>query len=522
MKKRFAAAFTAALVAAGSVSVLADVELVPVATLEDCEWVYGGSSLLQAEGTNGYALADAEGSLLTEDIYGWSFEYEHGYVVTCTLEDDINTNGVLDRQGQEVVPFQYADIDVMSTEWIVGYNVTETSAEPYDYTSWTSDAKYLIQTVDIYHMPEAVCVASLTRDEFEDASVVGHSINIKNRSTGAVTTYDGQFNELGTVDYVFDEDYAQVDYKTYRENGQTGLTDGEGNVLIAPSFQYMEDVKRGYVEVDTGDMKGLMDVQGNLVIPAEYEDIEYSYYMPYDDVYGEYGYNAFGYFCVIRDGKLGYVDETGAVTCEPKYSEDVLNNYGASATYTDMEGVVHILSADGVDTALDTAYKSVYAADGAAGLLYTVNDADYNTGLVDWHGNVLFPCEYYEVEVSGDGQYVLVQKSYSDPVEIYQINYNVGSASAGTADESEAEPEESSLEAAAVDLTEVLALLDEDAAGNQTKIVELLNAAAETLEADNVGASTILKNAAVLLESDAATNGSSVRELVAAAADMLK
>lgn len=445
MKKRMAAVFTAALVAASTVNVFADVELTQVATVEDGEWIGGGISLLSVEGDNGYMLADALGNPLTEDIY-WSFSYTRGYIIATTMEEDVNSKGILDQQGQEVVPCKYADVDVLSTEWIVGYVVTETEGEPYDYSSWgSSNTKYLIDTVDIYHMPEAACVASFTREEFSDAEAVGHSLNVENRSTGTVTTYDGQFNELGTADYIWSEDFAQMDYVTYRENGQTGLMDGEGNILLTPSFQYMEEVKRGYVEVDTGEKKGLMDLQGNLVVPAEYDDIEYSYYMPYDDVYEDYGYNAFGYFCVIKDGKMGFVDETGTVTCEPKYAEDNLDNHGASATYKDMEGVVHVLAADGTDTALDAAFTTVYAAYGAAGMLFTVHDADYNSGLVDWHGNVLFPCEYSDIEVSEDGKYVSVQKEYSDPVEIYEINYNMGGAGEETpdasADSQEAESE---------------------------------------------------------------------------------
>ena len=271
------------------------------------------SNLLEVYTSEGYRLVTLEGEAFSPEAYA-SVEIQSGYVVAASMQEGINTWGALDAQGNQVIPFAYGDIEFLSPDWALAYTLTEATADNYDYSSWTSDAYYLVDTVDVYSMAAGACVATLPRANFKDAEAVGACLNIEDRSNGVVTCYDAAFAPLGTVDYVFDEDYAVKELTTFRENGQEGLMDAQGNVVMAPSFYMIYDFDGDYAEVSTGDLEGLIDRQGNVVVPAEYDRVQSSYYLPYDAQEGTNGYNAHGYFGVEKDGKQGFVREGGEVT----------------------------------------------------------------------------------------------------------------------------------------------------------------------------------------------------------------
>ena len=67
---------------------------------------------------------------------------------------------------------------------------------------------------------------------------------------------------------------------------------------------------------------------------------------------------------------------------------------------------------------------------GGSGMYYSVTDADYNYGVIDWHGNVIVEVKYNEVELSGDGQYLLIQADYNSPYELLKLTYTPDNAPA--------------------------------------------------------------------------------------------
>ena len=564
MRKLLGILLTLAMLAGMFTVAMAEGAPVLVGKISNADWI-DGTNYLQVQGSNGYGIMKMDGTMLTGTLYGRSFTYDGNVIVAAQLGgDEINAWGAFRMDGSTVVPFQYGDVEVLSEEWAVAYVLTQATADQYDYSSWTDSSLYLlIDHVDVYNLVSGACVATLTRAQFADAQAVGHSINIEDRSTGVVTTYDANFNALGTCDYISDTDYAQVDIVTFRENGQYGLKDSQGNVIMQPSFYSIYDFDHGYAEVSTGEVNGLIDASGNVVIAPAYDRIVRNYYMPMPTDGDNSGYEANGYFCVELDGKLGYVDASGNVTCEPTYSKDILENNGASALYTDMEGKKHILAADGADTTVE-GYENLRAADFASGMFYYVTDADYNYGLIDWHGNVVFPCQYSGITISGDGRYALVDVDYENS-EIYELSYPVaGTAAAVEGDAAgdetpaaeedavmaeepvaEAVPDaeelptteapamdpapETTVEAEAsadtpaaeTDYSAVVALLDSaklllnsDAATNRDAVINLLNSAVQSLGDANLSATTLIDSAISLLEQDAAANAASVIALL--------
>ncbi len=560
--------------AVGAQALASDWTFTELGVFEDAEFV-SDSNLLCVRTNDGYRVCRVNGETVTADAYGSRPEGAYGYVIASRVNGGVNANGVFDELGNVLVPYQYGDIEFLSRDWVVGFKLKEATAEQYDYSSWSSDAYFLIDTVDVYNLAKGTTpVATLTRSQYKDAAVVGNVLNIEDRSTGAVTSYDADFNALGTVDYTFSDDYATYDLTAYRDNGRYGLKDAAGNVVMEPSYYSINDFYGDYATVYTGEKYGLIDRTGKLIVPTMYDSIRRDYYGPYDPATGEESYNAAGYFAVVSDDKLGFVNEQGVETCPPKYAESIMDVYGAVAKYTDMENQIHLLAADGVDTVV-TGYESIYCLDYSSGMLLKVNDANYKYGLIDWHGNVVFDCAYSDFELSGDGRYLLVSVSY-DEYRLYEVGYPTGAAVAAPAapeaqaapeapksegapaaetqsvedaravinnllgrggekaqaPETKVEPEAPVAEAPAVEapaaeapatnsgltdakavLGAVVTLLESDAAANKTAILLLMDDLA-VLTADNASAGTIITSARTLIDTDAAANASAAVTLL--------
>lgn len=400
----------------------AETTLTKTNSLQYSHWI-SDTNLLCVEGDSGYGIATMDGTLLTESIYTRSFNYSKGYICGAEKSDDLHNQGVFALDGTIVIPFEYADIKALNEHWFLGIVVEKSTADQYDYTSWSSNNDYyLIKTVDVYYLEDGkgTKVSSLTRDHYIDSYAFGPYINIQDRTTNVISTYDAQFTQVATdLKYIFSESVEIGGLSTFRFNGQYGLQDAEGNEVMPASYSIIYDFYRGYAEVSTEVKTGLIDEEGTLIVPTEYDDIELSYYLPSSPTSSS-GYNANGYFAVVQDGKLGFVDETGTLTCAPKYSENVLELTGASAVLTDLEGNTIIVAADGVETMIE-GYERVSAMYYGSGMYYTVRNADYQYGMIDWHGNEILPCQYDDISLSGDGKYVMATTNYDN--DIYQIVY---------------------------------------------------------------------------------------------------
>lgn len=429
----FAACLCAAL-PAGTVFVSAEeavqtaetLQLTLLDTQESWNWIYA-SPAVQAvyTDTGAAALVTLDGTRITEPVYDmWEFSYNYGYFNAMEADNPVNGRGVLAEDGSVVIPFEYGAIDILSPEWAVAYTSIESSEENYNYVLYDeTEHYYLYETAYFYYLPDRACAGSLSCDEFMEAAAAGYSINIQSASTGLISTYDRQFNLLSTeASYIFDDTYAEKAYTKFYENGLCGLKDSTGAIVLPAVYSGLEGLYGDYIEIYQNGRCGLADLSGNLVIPAEYDYIRINYTQPYDIRYGEIGYNAQGYFCVVQDGKIGYVNESGEVTCAPVYTEEMLDQSGASALYTDAEGHTCILAADGTETVLAD-YEEIYAEEFSSGMLYTVYDEAYLAGLIDWHGNEILPCEYYNLSISGDGRYLLAFRDYDGMAELYRITY---------------------------------------------------------------------------------------------------
>lgn len=500
----------------------AETTVTKTSSVDHSRWI-DGTNLLRMESDSGYGIATMDGTFLTESIYTSSFDYTKGYICSSEATDELNNKGAFALDGTIVVPFEYADIETLNNHWFLGIVLESSTATQYDYTSWLGkDDYYLIKTVDVYYLEDGkgTKVASLTRDQYIDSSAFGSYINIQDRTTNIITTYDSQFTQIETgLGHIYDTPIETRDLLTFRFNGQYGLVDADGNEVMPASFKYIYDFYRGYAEVSTGEKNGLIDEEGNLILPTEYDQIKKVYTLPSDPIQSS-GYNANGYFAVVVDGKLGFVDENGAMTCEPKYAADVVELNGASAMLTDLEGKTHLIAADGMETLIE-GYERVSVLYYGSGMYYKVADSNYKYGMIDWHGNEIFPCEYDNISLSGDGNYVLAAVDYAD--DIYQIVYTPDTlATPAEIEETEdTDVSESSANSAIISLLDsASSLLANDSDSNRKAASSLLENAVSLLGADQETVSALLNSAVILLGTEGSDlNG--ILTLISNAKDML-
>lgn len=178
---------------------------------------------------------------------------------------------------------------------------------------------------------------------------------------------------------------------------------------------YNYDYKDGYayaVNYNGSSYKsGIVNFNGEIIIPVEYDDV-----LAYSGSDGS-RYWANGYFAVEKDGMVGYVTKNGEVTCELKYPKNAFYHCGMAGQCKTSDGIYAIVAADG--TVSDGfAYLSALGN----GLLWEVRADDLDgVAIVDWHGNVLFE-NIYNVSMSGDARYLLVQHAYGENPIIYAID----------------------------------------------------------------------------------------------------
>ena len=390
------------------------------------------TNLLAVNVGDGVAIATIDGTPLTEPIYS-SFEYDTGW-----LRADLNgvevdhAEGLLSMDCETIIPHQYYAIDVLNEYWALAFTVKPSTEIEYDFSNYTNydnwtDNKYeywVADTVDVYALPEGKLLASIPREHIrhKDCYAIRDYINVTDRATGIIVTYDHSFNVLGQIgNYTSSELVPKEDngFVRFQENNQWGLMDTDGNVILPPEYDSIDSTIIGDCFTFTVDGKmGLADLKGNILVPADFDEVIHPNY-----IRDKNEYVIEGYVGVVKDGKLGYYKVGSDISCEPSYALSNLEFYGITARFIDMDGNRRVLAADGVVTVYPD--LTVAEMDFSNGRYYIVGN-DKGDGLIDWHGKELLPPENNNViKPSGDGQYVVVKENYKAdvPTYIYKLTW---------------------------------------------------------------------------------------------------
>lgn len=374
-----------------------------------------------------YALYDAEGNKLS-DGYSYMSDKEGGlFQEVYTTYDTVNSYGLLDRDGQMLIPMQYGKIDVLSEKWILGIVLEETEEEPYDYRALFGGGLFRVLNVDVYF--EGQMIGSLERADFADASVTANGSFLAVRKvdrSGYYLNSSFERTDVSEDDFSYRE-YDEVYGKGvfHRATGQQAFvdtctltpdeveqsvwynTDGnfvdlQGNVIAAgPEAKYDSVGYYGgnYLRLRRDGKYGLADLQGNEILAPVYDGMGGGV----GGVFYESGYQA-----VMKDGKLSYIDLEGNVTVTLDYemSESDFSGFIYNAPFVTFKERSKIVVVTAVAGELEETYDEAAMPRESLKVL-AVKQGDL-WGVIDLEGNVVIPFEYkYQPDISLDGTLVL-------------------------------------------------------------------------------------------------------------------
>ena len=360
------------------------------------------------ENANYYCLIKADGTKLTNEIYTSvsavsSFPF---FKVEADSKDGVHNDGLIDDQGNVIVPVMYADVSVVSDRWAYGVKLTPSSGDDKDYTftNYSTGEKnfYRIDTVDFYFRGKQA--GTLSRSDFDGyPTAYGDYICVQNREKKRIyynsamekSPVEGDYGEYtstyknrathyvhnGTGMPAFEAGCTltpdEVEKSIVYENGRFLNLQGEEPFKAAQNYDYMSDFRGGYAVVTMNRMKGLIDAGGKEVIPLEYEDIG-----NYED-----NYLAYGVISAEKDGKFGFLDAAGNVTCPFTYSKDIVSNRGILASIKNLDGTIIVLS--GLAGELPEHYPDVEMMSDARAFVAKNAAGEYS--LIDATGETLIP-----------------------------------------------------------------------------------------------------------------------------------
>ena len=381
---------------------------------------------------NGEGIVTIQGEKLCEDGFGKLSEVGHGYFEAIN-QNGLDTHGLVDRNGNEVIPFQYSAFQAYSAQWVGAVSLVETTDEHGDYSGgyFGSGDQYNIDHVDMYYIPEQKMAGTLSREQFQEGRGVGGGeyLLVKDRN-GGLTMYNSAFE---TVDHLFERiDDAELcvyqpdalkaatlnsrvtcevvseevpdrvstiydsdDYCAASKSVKVDFKDTQRSALFANDGRQVTDYVLGDVQrVCNGRyvISYIYDSEASKTLYGVYDLEKGAEVFPfaYDQVISDNkltGLN--GYFCVKLDDKLGFVNSEGAVSCPIDYLNDnVDKRMGCCFVYKDGDQLL-LVAGDGFVTNLtEKGIESVsYGQTGSDGQFVVVKNAEGKYGVLDWHGN---------------------------------------------------------------------------------------------------------------------------------------
>ena len=413
-------------------------------------------------------LEDYAGNVINSGEYVYMKEDYDLPLLTVIREDGLNTRGVLNAEGKELVPCKYAIVNMIDADWQVGLELTTTDSQDYDYKDRDKeDTYYIISKADYYHKGElAGSVDRTVYDEY--CRPYGDYLYIKGDETGAGYALSKKY---GLLSYT-KNDYILV-HKEYGENGfhfgsgQQAFTAGctltpeevscavnydingdfldlQGNVLSnggSPYKEFTSVEKVGdYLVTRTDNKKyGIADLKGNEIAPAVYDKISYC-----DSTKTLF---AAGYQLVSRDGKFCYLDRNGqeVYVSEMEIPFDEIKGNLYNPLFVCVQSLGKTVVFTPTAGQLAESYDEVdYPRDGSPYLGVKKGDL---RGVIDMNGEYVIPLGNYWFQASDDG-FSYFRSGNNDNDHYYELYHfakdsgteQVPEAGVSEGSETEAEP----------------------------------------------------------------------------------
>lgn len=440
MKKFLAALLAVMLLASMPLISLAEVSYTATNTNNRYASLAKATNCYTARGDAGYQVFDAQHNALSA-AYGYITIRNYGEYYEVANENGLNTLGLLNAQGQEILPMAYGDFEFLDNSWVLAHELVVVEGDVGEYSSSSTGEKYNVIRTDVVY--NGKLLGSLTRDDYTKAcrtSVRGTYLLVKKSNTEGYWL-DEQFNRLPVVseDYIstseFEEIYkqgvmhsptqqwaftegctltpAQVSQAVWFDSSKGNLFDLQGN-LLASGLPYESVRYRGdYMLTRLHGLYGIMKNDGTVLVEPTYKEIG-----GYEELFTS-GYAA----AMAETGELYFLDTTGAVTAASPYqltSNDYkgFSNGSAFAAVKNM-GAYTIFTATNGE--LPEKYQDLAGTPQAGSTVISVMKGD-KWGVIDLAGNVVVPFEYdYNLDISYDNSVILGRDANRDYI-LYTLN----------------------------------------------------------------------------------------------------
>lgn len=440
MKKLLALLLVLALCAALPLAASADMTAQPVATLTRSPYLCTATNCYYTRTDEGYQLFDAAGNVLSA-AYGNMTPRQNGLYIEVRNESGMNTYGLLDASGKELLPMAYGDFEFISDDWMLAYVLEPTDADTGEYKD-SDGNRYNVGRADVLY--KGAVIGSLTREDYVKSYNVGARgawLYVKTSSTHAYWL-DSSFNRVDVTDdsYVstnefYDiykkgvfhnptQQYAftagctltadQVEQSVWYDDSKSQLIDLQGNVIADQLYYDYAYFRKDHFVVKRDGLCGIIDLNGKEIVPPTYEDIAYS-----NDELFTSGYN----MVLDEKGCLSFIDETGAVTASVSYqlSSSDYKGYIYNAPFAVVNNMGRYMVITATNGELAETYDDFTTARGGQRIL-CVKKGDV-WGCIDLEGNTVIPFEHRSsLSISADGTLVCGQNTDRQYV-IYTVSY---------------------------------------------------------------------------------------------------
>ena len=405
---------------------------------------------------NTFAVFSADGTQLSA-AYG-QIEIRQGlpyYYVTGSTSD-MNSRGLVDASGREVLPPCYGRIDVAGDRWILACVLKD----------WS-----VIASTDVYF--DGQKIGTLSADDFTMSSYYAAHGAYLGISGGQAGYYlNSRFERVeGTGDYFVTEEYfydwrdrgiyhpatgqrafdpactltADEVERAVWYNDQGDFVDLQGQVVSGgPSpykeYENVEYYGGSYLMLRSSSGMGIADMQGREILPALYSQLGGS----------TQSYFAAGYQAVMKDGRLSWIDREGSVTAAAGYSmnEGELQGFYQNGLFVFARALGEVVVFTAASGELPQRYEDAVPVASPRQRLLCVKQGSL-WGAIDMDGRTVIPFEHQnQLQISQDGTVVLGQNARYEQV-IYVVSYGDESAAAPVTAEPASTPEPSAAPAPA-------------------------------------------------------------------------
>lgn len=335
-----------------------------------------GDFICTADENDVFTMCDSEGNEIEDCIVTNVYEPYDGYIILFRDGELISQSQLMTADGDIIIPFSEINIEFLNErflEIIVPEAVTENAAEAIlkisdAWISWgvqegdilfrgykkvfdletgeyVNNIEYHSNDSDIYACGDTLYVTddheynmildssgNILAEGFKWCEIIGEMYKISD-DFKAYTVYDSNMNKLfdcpaGINPYEIENAKYLFKYASYDEDNNSlyGVIDSSGNVLFEPKFEHIQEYNDGLFIVTMGNgdfLYSLCDMNGNVIVPCEYD------YIGYEN----------GYYKCTKQNNDGYV----LLDCEGNKIADS-DEYLKCFSYKESKGLFYVLS----------------------------------------------------------------------------------------------------------------------------------------------------------------------------------